>query len=312
MRNEVVTVFGGSGFLGRYVVRRLAAEGAQVRVVCRYPQQALHLRTMGEIGQVVVMRGNVAAETDLASYVDGATAVINLVGILFQWGRQRFDAVQATAPGRMAAAAREAGATRFVHLSAIGADTSSDAAYARTKAAGETAVLEEFAGATILRPSVVFGAEDDFFNRFAQMAGISPFLPLIGGGQTRFQPVYVDDVAQAVMKALTDPDTRGQTYELGGPDVYTFKELLEYLVEVLGRKRLLLDVPTGLANVKARFFEYLPKPPLTRDQIALLATDNVVSAGAKTFADLGIQPTPMQVVVPTYVQRYARHQTQRA
>lgn len=307
MRNAVVTVFGGSGFLGRYVVRRLAAQGARVRVVCRHPHKAIHLKPMGGVGQITLERGDVTRLDDLERFVDGSTYVVNLIGILFESGRQSFSAVQAEAPAKIAAAATDAGVTQLVQLSAIGADAGGDADYARSKAAGEAAVRERFPDAVILRPSVVFGPEDDFFNRFGQMAQLSPFLPLIDGGATRFQPVYVDDVAQAVLVALTDASLRGQTFELGGPDIYTFKELLEYLLGELDRHRMLVNLPSGLARLQARFMELLPKPPLTRDQIALLAHDNVVSADAKSFADLGIEPTPIEMIVPDYVKRYARH-----
>jgi uncharacterized protein YbjT (DUF2867 family) len=311
MRNQVVTVFGGSGFLGRYVVRRLAAEGARVRVVCRRPQLAMHLKPMGEVGQITLERADLAGGAAIERLVAGSSHVVNLIGILFEWGGQKFEVLQAEVPGRVARAAKAAGVERLVHVSAIGADAASGAAYARTKAAGEEGVREGFPEATILRPSVVFGPEDDFFNRFAQMAGISPFLPLIDGGTTRFQPVYVDDVAHAVMVALTEPGHQGRTYELGGPNVYSFKELLEYLLHELNRKRLLLPLPSGLARFQARFMEYLPKPPLTRDQVELLKHDNVVAKDALTLADLGVEATPLEVVVPGYVQRYARHRTRR-
>jgi NADH dehydrogenase len=308
MRNDVVTVFGGSGFLGRYVVRRLANEGARVRVICRHPQRAMHLKPMGHVGQITIERGDVAKQDDLAIFIEGSRHVVNLVGILFEKGDQRFEVIQAQTPARIAASAAAAGVERLVQLSAIGADADSPAAYGRTKAAGEAAVREAFPAATILRPSVLFGPEDDFFNRFGQMAQISPFLPLIDGGETRFQPVYVDDVARAVIAGLDDKETGGKTYELGGPDVYTFRELMEYLLGVLHRRRLLLNLPGNIAAIQARFMEMLPKPPLTRDQIALMASDNVVSEGALGLADLGITPTPLEVVVPSYVQRYAKRQ----
>jgi NADH dehydrogenase len=308
MRNDVVTVFGGSGFLGRYVVRRLANAGARVRVICRHPHKAIHLKPMGEVGQITLERGDVTKTDDLSPYIEGSRHVVNLIGILFEKGDQRFDVIQAETPARIAAAAAAAGVERLVQLSAIGADPESPAAYGRTKAAGEAAVREAFPAATILRPSVVFGPEDDFFNRFGQMAQISPFLPLIDGGETRFQPVYVDDVARAVILGLTEKETAGRTYELGGPDVYTFRELLEYLLQQLHRKRLLLTLPSNIATIQARFMEMLPKPPLTRDQIALLASDNVVSEGAPGFAELGITPTPLEVIVPSYVERYAKRQ----
>ena len=312
MRNEVVTVFGGSGFLGRYVVRRLANAGARVRVICRYPHKALHLKPMGEVGQITLERGDVAKRDDLSTFIAGSRHVVNLIGILFEKGDQRFEVIQAQTPARIAAAAAAAGVERLVQLSAIGADPESPAAYGRTKAEGEAAVRQAFPAATILRPSVVFGPEDDFFNRFGQMAQISPFLPLIDGGETRFQPVYVDDVAKAVVLGLSEKSTAGEIFELGGPDVYTFRELLQYLLDVLNRRRLLLNLPANIATIQARFMEFLPKPPLTRDQIALLASDNVVSPGAKGFAELGIEPTPLEVIVPSYVQRYAKRQPRAA
>ncbi|MFW5680978.1 MAG: complex I NDUFA9 subunit family protein [Pseudomonadota bacterium] len=312
MRNQVVTVFGGSGFIGRYVVRRLAAEGARVRVVCRRPQLAMHLKPMGEVGQITLEGADLARGGAIEPLVAGADHVVNLIGILFEWGGQKFDTLQAQLPGRIASAAKAAGVQRLVQISAIGADATSQSDYARTKARGEQAVLAAFPEATILRPSIVFGPEDDFFNRFGQMTTISPFLPLIDGGHTRFQPVYVDDVAKAVMVALTEEGHAGKTYELGGPDIYSFKELLEYLLKELRKRRLLLPLPSKLARVQARFMEYLPKPPLTRDQIELLNHDNVVGIGASTLADLGIEPTPLEVIVPTYVKRYARTTSRRA
>jgi NADH dehydrogenase len=312
MRNDVVTVFGGSGFLGRYVVRRLANAGARVRVICRYPHKALHLKPMGEVGQITLERGDVAKRDDLSTFIEGSRHLVNLIGILFEKGDQRFEVIQAQTPARIAAAATAAGVERLVQLSAIGADPESPAAYGRTKAAGEAAVRKAFPAATILRPSVVFGPEDDFFNRFGQMAQISPFLPLIDGGETRFQPVYVDDVAKAVVLGLSEKSTAGEIFELGGPDIYTFRELLQYLLDVLNRRRLLLNLPANIATIQARFMEFLPKPPLTRDQIALLASDNVVSPGAKGFAELGIEPTPLEVIVPSYVQRYAKRQPRAA
>ncbi len=311
MKNDLVTVFGGSGFLGRYIVRRLAAEGARVRVVCRHPHKAIHLKPMGEVGQITLERGNVTRIDDLGRFVEGASYVVNLIGILFEKGAQTFDTVQAETPARIAEAAAAARVRQLVQLSAIGADATSEAAYARTKAAGEAAVRRHFPDAVVLRPSVVFGPEDDFFNRFGKMAQISPFLPLIDGGGTRFQPVYVDDVARAVLVALTDKSARGETFELGGPTVYTFKQLLEYLLSLLDRRRALINLPANVARFQARFTELLPSPPLTRDQIALLASDNVVAAEAKTLNDLGIQATPLEVIVPTYVERYARRHSRR-
>jgi len=303
MRDEIVTVFGGAGFIGRHLVRRLAARGATVRVATRSPNTAGHLLPMGEVGQIVLARF-VEDETTIRGLVEGASAVVNLLGILFERRRGDFERVHAALPERIASAARAAGVRRFVHVSAIGADPASPSLYARSKAAGERAVRAAFPEAVILRPSVVFGPEDGFFNRFAAMARISPVLPLVGGGGTRFQPVYVGDVADAIVAALARPDAAGRTFELGGPKVYSFEELLRYVLEVTGRRRLLLPLPWWLARSQARIFEFLPTPPLTRDQVSLLERDNVVGPGAPGLAELGITPTPLETVVPSYLQAY--------
>jgi uncharacterized protein YbjT (DUF2867 family) len=315
MRDKVVTVFGGSGFVGRYVVQRLAGMGAVVRVPTRRPERALFLKPMGAVGQIVLEpwdpRGG---EVELARHLAGATHAVNLIGILHESrSGGGFDEVQGRLPGRIVAAAAAGGADGIVHVSAIGADPGSASAYARTKAAGEEAVRAALGRAVVLRPSVVFGPEDQFFNRFARMAQVSPFLPLIGGGRTRFQPVYVGDVADAVVAGLRDPDGRaaGRTFELGGPGVYTFRELMAYLLKVLRRRRALVSIPFGLARRQARLLQLLPEPPLTVDQVELLARDNVVSPGAPTLADLGVSPTPLETVVPAYVQPYARLQAPR-
>jgi NADH dehydrogenase len=303
MRDEIVTVFGGAGFIGRHLVRRLAARGAAVRVATRSPNTAGHLLPMGEVGQIVLARF-AEDEATLSSLVEGASAVVNLVGILFERRAGEFERVHGALPGRIGAAAREAGVGRLVHVSAIGADPASPSLYARSKARGEEAVRSAFPGAVVLRPSIVFGPEDSFFNRFAAMARISPVLPLVGGGGTRFQPVYVGDVAEAILAGLDRPETAGRTFELGGPKIYTFKELLEYVLRVTGRRRLLVPIPFALARLQARFLELLPDPPLTRDQVALLERDNVASPGAPGLAELGITPTPLEVVVPSYLAPY--------
>jgi NADH dehydrogenase len=302
---RVATVFGGSGFIGRYIVKRLAKEGWVVRVAVRDPANAYFLKPLGNVGQIVPMPVRVQDPETVKWAVEGADAVFNLVGILYEpGGDQSFESVQQKGAGSIAEAAAAAGVKRLVHISAIGADESSDSVYARTKALGEKAVRAAFPGATILRPSIVVGPEDDFFNRFAAMARISPALPLIGGGKTRFQPVYVGDVADAAMAALHDDKSKGQTYELGGPRSYTFKQLMELMLKVIGRKRMLLPLPFEVAAFQARLAELLPKPPLTRDQLKLLKSDNVVSEGAKTFADLGIKPQAIEVVLPRYLARY--------
>jgi len=299
-----VVVFGGSGFIGRYVVKRLAAAGHPVRVACRDVERAKVLKPMGAVGQVSPMLTNVRYPETVKAACEGMDWVINLVGILHEQGTQRFDSVQTEGAAAIAEAAAAGGASKLVHLSAIGADTDSASIYAQSKAAGEAAVRAAFSSATIIRPSVVFGPEDDFFNRFADLARFSPALPLIDGGHTRMQPVYVGDVADAICKALGEDAAAGQTYELGGPRVMTMQEIMEYTLREAGMKRLLLPLPSALAEIPARFLELLPKPPLTRDQLKLLAQDNVVSEGAKGLTDLGIKPTPVEAVVPRYLGRF--------
>lgn len=304
MRDPVVTVFGGSGFIGRYVVEKLAKRGWMIRVAVRRPDDALFLKTAGQLGQIAPIAANIRDQRSVEAVIAGADAVINLVGILFESGPQRFAKVQAEGPGRIAAAAAAAGVRQMVHISAIGADSASPAAYGRSKAAGEQAVRAAFPAATILRPSIVFGPEDGFFNRFAAMTRLSPALPLIGGGRTRFQPVYVVDVADAVLAALERPDAAGQTYELGGPGTYSFRELMQLLLQEIGRRRLLIPIPFALASIQGALLQYLPSPPLTLDQVRLLKRDNVVSPGAKGLADLGIAPTAVEVILPTYLDKY--------
>jgi len=300
-----VTVFGGSGFLGRYIVQRLAHGGARVRVATREPESAKFLQPLGVVGQVMAVQANLRHEPSVRRAVEGADAVVNCVGVLFERGRQGFGAVHVNGAARVAQAAADAGARRLLHVSALGADAESPSAYARSKAAGEKAVVEAFPGAVVLRPSVVFGPEDDFFNRFAALARILPVLPLIGGGETRFQPVYVGDVADAALKLLTDEEASG-VWELGGPRVYTFKELMQFVLRETGRRSLLLPLPFGLAKFKAAFLQFLPNPPLTPDQVELLRSDNVVADGARTLKDLGLAPTPAEAVVPGYLARYRR------
>ena len=305
MRNRLLTIFGGTGFIGRYVVSRLAERGARLRVISRSPDtHGHHLQPLGRVDQIVVQSADLDSEAALRRALAGAAGVVNLIGILYETGRQSFAEVQGALPGRIAAAARAEGVARMVQISAIGADPASASAYARSKADGERRVLEAFAEATVLRPSIVIGPEDGFFNRFAALARISPVLPLIGGGRTRFQPVYVGDVAQAVVAALEREDCPGQIYELGGPQTYTFAELMRYMLKVVGRRRLLPSVPFGLAKLQARFLELLPEPPLTRDQVELLKVDNVVSPGMPGLQALGITPTPIELIVPQYLARY--------
>jgi uncharacterized protein YbjT (DUF2867 family) len=301
-----VAVIGASGFIGRYVVKRLAARGAVIAAVVRNVEAALFLQPMGDVGQIARFGADVLDETRLAVAIAGADAVVNLVGILHESGRQRFDSIHRDGAARLATLARAAGVKHFVHISAIGADPASPAAYARSKAEGEHRVRAAFPEAVILRPSVVFGPEDDFFNRFAALTQLLPALPLIGGGTTRFQPVYVGDVADAVMAAIDDPAAAGRTYELGGPRIYTFKALMELVLAETRRKRILLPLPWGLASLQAAFLEWLPTPPLTRDQVKLLRHDNVVAPGALTLENLGIDATAVEAVVPSYLDRYRR------
>ncbi|WP_296572408.1 complex I NDUFA9 subunit family protein [Phreatobacter sp.] len=307
--DRLVTVFGGSGFVGRHVVRALAKRGFRVRVAVRRPDLAGHLQPLGAVGQIHAVQANLRYPDSVRQAVAGAEIVINCVGILFESGRQKFDSVQARGAATVARAAAEAGA-RLIHVSAIGADADSAALYARTKAAGEAAVLQEVPDAVILRPSIVFGPEDGFFNRFAGMAQMAPALPLVGGGGTKFQPVFVGDVAQAVMAAVDGQTKPGTVYELGGPAVKSFRELLEFVLATIQRKRLLVSLPFGLARLQAKVLQLLPKPLLTEDQVELLRSDNVVSAAAKaegrTLEGLGIQPQSVEAVVPTYLWRFRR------
>ena len=313
MRNRLITIFGGTGFIGRYVVRRLAAQHARIRVVSRdWGVHGRDLQPMGAVGQIVGGPLDLRNQDALAETFAGNHAVINLIGILYETRRQQFAEVQAALPGRIARAARAAGVQRLVQISAIGADPGSSSAYARSKAEGEQAARAAFPEATVIRPSIVIGPEDGFFNRFAAMARLLPALPLIGGGETRFQPVYVGDVAAAIVAALEREEARGQTYELGGPQVYSFAELMRYMLEVIGRKRMLVPLSFDLARLQARVLEKLPVPPLTTDQVELLKTDNVVGSDARTLADLGIAPTPIELVVPDYLARYRARPAQRA
>jgi NADH dehydrogenase len=304
MAERVVTIFGGSGFIGRYVVRRLAKRGWLIRVAVRRPSRANFLKPLGDVAQITPIRAVLQDEMSVAAAVEGADAVVNLVGILYERGKQSFAAVHAHGARTVAEAAAAAGVKSLVQMSAIGADHRAESAYAGSKGVGEAAVKTAFPDASILRPSIVFGPEDGFFNRFAVIARLSPVLPLIGGGGTRFQPVYVGDVADAVVKCVEDPACRGETYELGGPAVYTFKELMELMLREIRRRRLLVPMPFALANLQAAFLEMLPVPPLTQDQVRMLRRDNVVSEGARTFADLGIAPCAAELIIPTYLERY--------
>jgi NADH dehydrogenase len=307
--DTLITVFGGSGFLGRHLIRALAREGYRIRVGVRRPDLAGDLQPLGRVGQIMPVQANLRYPDSVAAAVRDASVVINLVGILYERGKQTFAGVQAQGAGNVARAAAAVGA-RMIHVSAIGADADSPSLYARSKAAGEAAVREAVPDATIFRPSIMFGPEDDFFNRFGAIARVSPFLPLIGGGETRFQPVYVGDVAAAIAAAVAGQARPGTTYELGGPAVRTFRELMEYVLETTERRRLLLPVPFGLAKFKAQFLQFMPKPLLTPDQVESLRADNVVSAQAqaegRTLEGLGVALTAIVAVVPAYLWRFRK------
>lgn len=303
----LVTVFGGSGFVGRYVVRALARRGYRIRVAVRRPHVAHHLQPLGNVGQIHAVQANLRNRASVDRAVQGADHVVNLVGILYESGRQTFDAVQGFGARAVAEAARAAGAG-LTHVSAIGAAAASPASYGRTKAAGEQAVLETVPGAVVLRPSIIFGPEDGFFNRFAAMARLSPALPLIGGGHTLFQPVYVTDVAEAVARSVDGAVAGGRIYELGGPEVLSFRACMELMLKAIDRRRVLMPVPWWLARLKASVLGLLPRPLLTRDQVEMLRADNVVSDEAKaegrTLEGIGIAPQAMEAILPGYLWQY--------
>ncbi|WP_353643801.1 complex I NDUFA9 subunit family protein [Mesorhizobium sp. WSM2239] len=304
---KLVTVFGGSGFLGRHVVQALAKRGYRVRVASRRPHLAGHLQPLGNVGQIQPIQANLRVRWSVDRAVQGADHVVNLVGILYETGRQKFSTVQELGARAVAEAARSTGAG-LTHVSALGADIKGEAEYAKTKARGEIAALETVPDAVIYRPSIMFGPEDGFFNRFANMARFSPALPLIGGGETKFQPVYVGDVAEAIARSVDGEVKGGTIYELGGPRIMSFRQCMEEMLETIGRKRLLVPVPWWLARLQGAILGLLPKPLLTTDQVTLLKTDNIVSAEAeaerRTLAALGIQGRSTAAILPTYLWRY--------
>lgn len=308
---DLVTVFGGSGFIGTQVVRALAKQGLRVRVAVRQPHIAYDMRLMGDVGQVDVVQANIRNEASVRRAVEGAQGVINLVGILYETGRQKFEAVHVEGARNVAAIAREAGVGRLIHMSALGADPASSSKYFASKAAGEAAVREAFPDAVIVRPSFAFGPGDDFFNKFATMATISPALPLVGGGRTRCQPVFVADLAKALAAAVISPEAAGRTYELGGPTVMTMREVMEVVLEQTDRRRALVPLPFGVASVIGKLCApialFTPvAPPLTGDQVEMLKVDNVTTPGAPGLAELGITPTPVEAITPTYLYRFRR------
>ncbi|MGI9351531.1 MAG: complex I NDUFA9 subunit family protein [Rhizobiaceae bacterium] len=307
---KLITIFGGSGFVGRYVVRALANRGYQIRVAVRRPDLAGHLKPLGNVGQIQLTQANLRYRKSVDAAVRDADVVINLVGILQETGRQKFDAVQTFGARAVAEAARSAGA-KLVHMSAIGANPDSASEYGQSKGEGENAVRAVLKDAIIFRPSIIFGPEDDFFNRFGAMARISPVLPLIGGGKTRFEPVYVGDVAEAISRAADSDLKGGRIYELGGPESVSFRECLELLLQEIDRKRFLVHLPWFAANMIGTLIGWFPGAPITSDQVEMLRNDNVVSADAnresRTLVGIGIEPTPMSAVLPSYLVQYRPH-----
>lgn len=308
--SKLVTIYGGSGFVGRYIARRMAKKGWRVRVAVRRPNEAIFVRPYGVVGQVEPVQCNIRDDVSVRAVMQEADAVVNCVGILNETGKNKFDAVQHEGAERIARIAAEEGVVQMVQISAIGADADGASAYARSKADGEAAVLQHMPQAVILRPSIVFGPEDEFFNRFAAMSRLGPVLPVVGAS-TRFQPVYVDDVAQAAELAITGQAGPG-IYELGGPDVNTFKELMEEMLSVIRRRKVILNVPFWAARImgfgfdmlQAVSFGLIENKMITRDQVKNLKNDNVVAPDAKGFAELGIRPTSLEAVLPDYLWRF--------
>lgn len=301
MKKDKVVVLGGSGFIGREIVTSLVNNNVNVIVGCRNPTKARFLEKIEGNGSVNIIQTDVTNRSDIKKVIQQADAVVSLVGILFESRNNTFDAVQANAPGIISEEARKAGVKKLVHISALGADRFSLSKYASSKAMGEELLLEKFPEATILRPSIVFGKDDNFFNKFSRMATLSPFLPLIGGGKTLFQPVYVKDVSSAVMRVLDTTETNGKLYELGGPSIYSFKELIDLTMQISKKRRLLWNLPFWLAQLQARCMEKLPNPVLTCDQLELLKRDNIVSKEALTLSDLDISATDCKLILPTYL-----------
>jgi uncharacterized protein YbjT (DUF2867 family) len=308
--DKLITIIGGSGFAGRHIVRALARRGYRIRVACRRPDLAGHVQPLGNPGQIMAVQANVRYPASLAAACDGAYAVINLTGVLHSSGAQSFDAIHVFGAEASAKVARAAKARLFIQMSALGADEASASEYARSKAEGERRARAAFPGTIVLRPSVIFGPEDDFFNRFAALARFTPVLPLIGGGETKFAPVFVGDVAEAVARLLDRGDADGRTYELGGPGEPSFKELMEFTLDTIGRNRFLVPVPWSVAKIQAMVLGLLPKPLLTTDQVELLRTDNVVSEAARrerrTLEGLGVTPHAFTAIVPAYLYRYRK------
>lgn len=305
MKGKTVTIFGATGFLGRYIVKHLAEQGATIRACCRNLDRAQFLKPLGEVGQITLMAVDLSHQQRVEAVCRDADYVINCVGLMHIRKTKNFDLIHHLAVKKLGEICWILGVEKLIHISGLGISPDSDALYARTKFLGEQALQKEFTSATILRPSVMFGPEDQFLNRFASMAKISPFVPLIGGGKTRMQPVFVNDVANAVIKTLTRDDAKGKIYELGGPKVYTFKELMEYMLKEIKRKRRLISIPRWLMLIWSYILQWFPGPPVTPDQMRMIKYDSVVSKDALTFKDLDIEPTPLELIAPTYLSRYS-------
>lgn len=306
---KTATVFGGTGFVGTQIVRELAAKGVLVKVATRVPERAYFLKPCGNVGQVVPVQCMYGDPKSVAKAVEGSDIVVNCIGVLFEKGGQTFQKAHVDIPSSIAKAAKKAGAKSLVHISALGVDQATSK-YAESKLEGEKAVFSNFKNAVILRPSIVFGENDNFFNMFAGMSKVLPALPLIGGGETKFQPVFVGDVADAVMAVIESGDaanvSAGKVYELGGPEVLSFKALFELMFEYTQCRVPLVPLPFGLAKVQATFLSLLPKPLLTRDQVESLKTDNIVGEDALTLLDLGVNATALDSVLPNYLERYRK------
>ncbi len=301
-KNKIAVVFGGTGFIGRQIVCDLAARGARVKVVTRIPEQAYFLKPAGSVGQIVPVMCDYKQET-ICNIVKNTDIVVNTIGILFEKSKDGFHHAHVDIPKMIASACKKEKIENFVHISALACERG-DSKYAHTKLAGEQEVLQICPQVTIMRPSIVFGEDDSFFNKFAKMMNIMPFLPLIEGGKTKFQPVYVGDVAQAVMQAISHKEAQGHIFELCGPDTVTFKDIYEILIRETKKQRMLVKIPLPLAKMQAFFMKILPNPPLTTDQIKSLRTDNVMNAGALGLRDLNIHPTAMDLILPRYLERY--------
>lgn len=305
--NKIICIFGGTGFLGHHITQELARAGYRIKIATRVPESAYELKTYGSVGQIVPVLCDYRDEKSIQAAVKNCDGVINLVGILFEKGKKNFKRTHVDLAEKIALAVKHEKVAKFIHLSALGVDISKSK-YAVSKLAGEIAVQKAYPNATILRPSVVFGADDNFFNMFAKLASFLPCLPLIGGGKTKFQPVYAGDIADAVTKIMREDSNKyhGKTYELGGPEIVTFKQIYEILLEQTNRHCRLVNLPFGMAKIQGAFLSLLPKPPLTRDQVKSLETDNIVQDGALGFQDLNINPTAMEIILPTYLACYRR------